>query len=138
MEFKDLPEALPKGTIRTYSSLEGATILLGVNHIPHTAKKEEVSLRIGKNFDLIVKETNLRYDERDKRYEAEVKYSITNRSTTSKRLELYVPFQKYSALESIVQSKMKYEYENGNNLKFTVYVKEDSIQEFSVKYRNKR
>jgi len=138
IEFKNLSKPLPKGTMRTYSSLEGATILLGVNQIPHTAKKEKTSLPIGKNFDLSVKETNVFLNESKRSYESEIKYTITNRSNTSKKIELLVPFQKHSSLESIVQSKIKFTYKNGHTLKFDVYVKADAIYEFSVKYRNKR
>ena len=138
IEFKNLSKALPKGIIRSYSSLEGGTVLLGVNHISHTPKKEKISLAIGKNFDLLVKEVNVQLNETKKHYEADVKYSITNRSAESRKIELYVPFQKHSGLESIVQTKVKYEYKNGSMLKFVVYVKADSVYDFSVKYRNKR
>jgi len=33
---------------------------------------------------------------------------------------------------------MKYEYKDGNTLKFLVDVKADSVREFTVKYRNRR
>ena len=138
VEFKGLSKAFPKGTIRTYSSLGGGTVLLGVNQINHTPKKEKISLAIGKNFDLLVKETALQKDEDKKYYESKVKYSITNRSNENKKLELLVPFVKRSSLESIVQSKVKHAYKDGNTLKFSVYVKADSVYEFVVKYRNKR
>lgn len=138
VEFKGLSKALPKGTIRTYSSLEGGTVLLGVNQIEHTPKKEKVSLAIGKNFDLLVKETNLQKNGSKKYYESEVKYTVVNRSDESRKLELLVPFVKRSSLESIVQTKVKYEYKDGNILKFLVYVKADSEYDFVVKYRNKR
>ena len=138
IEFKDLPKALPQGTVRTYSSVEGSTVLLGINAIAHTPKKEKISLQIGKHFDLLVKETNLQRSETKKHYEASVKYSITNRSDTNKKVELLVPFRKVSALESIVKTDMKHEYKDGNTLKFLVHVKADSVREFIVKYRNRR
>lgn len=138
IEFKDLSKALPQGTVRTYSSVEGSTVLLGINAISHTPKKEKISLLIGKNFDLLVKETNLQRSETKRHYESRVKYTITNRSDTAKKVELLVPFRKISDLESIVKTDKKYEYKDGNTLRFTVSVKADSIEEFIVKYRNRR
>ena len=138
IEFKDLSKALPQGTVRTYSSVEGSTVLLGINAISHTPKKEKVSLQIGKNFDLLVKETTLERSETKRHYESTVKYSVTNRSNNNKTVELLVPFRKVSTLESIVKTDMKYEYKDGNTLKFTVEVKADKVREFIVKYRNRR
>jgi len=138
IEFKDLEVALPKGTIRTYSNLDGGTILLGVNQLEHTPKKEKITLAIGKNFDLLVKETLDQKGGNKKYFEVEVTYTLTNRSNEDKKLELYVPFIKRSQAESIVQSKSKYSYKDGNTLKFLASVKADSVYEFVVKYRNKR
>jgi len=138
IEFKDLHKALPQGVMRTYSQRGKSTVLLGVNTIEHTPKKEKVSLAIGKNFDLLVKETNIRRTQTKTHYESEVKYSVTNRSDRSKTVELLVPFRKYSALESIVRSDSKYRFKDGNTLAFLVYVKADSVEKFSVKYRNRR
>ena len=138
IEFKDLPKALPQGTVRSYSSVEESTVLLGINTISHTPKKEKVSLRIGKNFDLMLKETNLQRSETKRHYEATVKYRVTNRSDEQKTVELLVPFKKVSALESIVKTDMAYEYKDWNTLKFSVALKPDSVREFIVKYRNRR
>jgi len=138
IEFKDLSKALPQGIIRTYSSLEGSTVLLGINTIYHTPKKEKVSLKIGKNFDLLVKESTLSKNETKTHYEAEVKYTLTNRSNKAITLELLVPFVQYSALESVIKSDVKYEFKDGNTVKFSIYLKADSVQEFNVKYRNRR
>jgi len=138
IEFKGLDKALPQGTVRTYSSVEGSTVLLGINAITHTPKKEKISLQIGKNFDLLVKEVNLQRSETKKHYESTIKYKVTNRSDTDNRVELLVPFRKISDLESIVKTDMKHEYKDGNTLKFLVDVKADSIRYFKVKYRNRR
>jgi len=138
IEFKELSKALPQGTVRTYSSVEGSTVLLGINAIAHTPKKEKVSLQVGKNFDLLLKETSLQRSGTKKHYEALVKYTLTNRSDEDKRVELLVPFRNISKLESIVKTEMPYEYRDGNTLKFTVDVKADSVKPFTVKYRNKR
>jgi hypothetical protein len=138
IEFKDLSKALPQGTVRTYSTVEGSTVLLGINAIEHTPKKEKVSLQVGKNFDLLVKEVNLQRSETKKHYESTIKYRVTTRSDGDKKVELLVPFRRISELESIVKTDMKYEYRDGNTLKFLVDVKADSVEEFIVKYRNKR
>jgi hypothetical protein len=138
IEFKGLSKALPQGTVRTYSSVEGSTVLLGINAIGHTPKKAKVSLQIGKDFDLLVKEVNLQRSETKKHYESTIRYRITNRSDTDKKVELLVPFRKISDLESIVKTDMKHEYRDGNTLKFLVDAKADSVEEFTVKYRNRR
>ena len=138
IEFKDLPKALPEGTVRTYSSVEGSTVLLGINAIGHTPKKEKVSLQIGKNFDLSVKEVNLQRSETKKHYESTIKYQVTNRSDSDKKIELLVPFTKISDLESIIKTDIRYEYKDGNTLKFFVDTGADSVRDFIVKYRNRR
>lgn len=138
IEFKDLAKALPQGTVRTYSSVEGSTVLLGINTIAHTPKKEKLSLQIGKDFDLLVKETNLQRNETKTHYESTIKYTISNRSDTNKKIELLVPFRKISDLDSIVKTEMKYEYKDGNTLTFLVDIQADSVREFIVRYRNKR
>ncbi len=138
MEFEGLSKALPQGTVRTYSSVEGSTVLLGINAIGHTPKKEKISLQVGKNFDLLLKERSLQRSETKKHYEATVRYTLINRSDAQKRVELLVPFRKISDLESIVKSEMKYEYKDANTLRFRVDAKADSVKEFIVKYRNRR
>ena len=138
IEFKDLPKPLPMGTVRTYSTLDKATVLLGVNQIEHRAKKQKVSLKVGKNFDLEVKEKNLYLNEDEKYFESQMEYTITNRSNESKKVELHIPFAKRSNLASQVQSKIQYRYKDGNTLAFSVYVKADGVETFTVKYRNKR
>lgn len=138
IEFKDLSKALPQGTVRTYSGVEGSTVLLGINAIGHTPKKEKISLRIGKNFDLLAQEVSLQRSETKKHYESTIKYKLTNRSDSDKKVELLVPFTKISDLESIVKTEMKYAYKDGNTLEFSVDVKADSTREFIVKYRNRR
>ncbi len=138
IEFKGLPKALPQGTVRSYSRVEDSTVLLGINAIGHTPKKEKVSLQVGKNFDLLLKERSLQRSETKKHYEASVKYTLINRSDTDKIVELLVPFRKVSDLESIVKSEIKYEYKDVNTLRFRVNAKADKVKEFIVKYRNRR
>ncbi|MEN8146833.1 MAG: hypothetical protein ABFR02_04360 [Campylobacterota bacterium] len=138
LEIKSLEKALPMGTIRSYSKEGEATLLLGESSIGHTPKHEEVKVTLGKNFDLLVK-SKILLNSSDRYYnDTKISYELTNRSKTSKTVELLVPFIKRGNGQSRVSTKQKYSWKNGNLLSFKVLVKADSKKSFEVHFRAKK
>ena len=106
--LKGLEYPLPKGVVRTYSKLEKTNILLGESSIPHTPKNTTIKLKLGKNFDVKVKETMLNYDDGTWNLDVDIKYSIKNSSDKEKNVEILVPFNKNSG--SKVSSDENYRF----------------------------
>ncbi len=126
----DMP--LPKGVVRTYSKLDKTTILLGESNLNHTPKDTKIRLKIGKNFDIKVKETLLNIDKGSVNINTDIEYSLKNSSDESKTVEILVPFNKLESSE--VKSDEKFTYTKGNLVTFEVEVNANSTKEFEVRY----
>lgn len=127
---------LPKGVIRSYSKLQNSTILLGENNIKHTPKDTPINLKLGKNFDLKVKETIMARNDTKKYSDATIKYTLKNSSKESKTVELLIPFNKNST--STIETQKSYKFTKGNLVTFSVKLKAESSQKFKVRFRSKR
>lgn len=138
LEIDSLERALPMGTVRSYSKEGETNLLIGESSISHTPKHEKVKIILGKNFDLSVKSKMLANNS-DRYYnDTKLSYELTNRSDTSKRVELLVPFTNQENGQSSIASQQKHSWKNGNMLSFQVSVKADSKQSFEVHYRAKK
>jgi len=135
IELDQLKVPLPKGIIRTYSKSSDTNILLGETHIDHTPKKNPLSLKIGKNFDLKVTQTLLRRDKRSTYHDNEIQYKLYNSSNEHKTILLYVPFSNSSGDK--IKSSVAYKRTQGNFVEFEVSLSPQSTQEFKVQYKNK-
>ena len=133
--IKDLDVALPKGVVRTYSSLADTNILLGESNIKHTPKKTDISLKLGKNFDVKVKEKLLNHDKGNWNTDVDVEYTVKNSSDEAKQIKLFVPFNKRDGSE--VKSDEQHTFTKGNIVTFIVDVQAQSSKEFKVYYRTK-
>ncbi len=133
--IKGLDYPLPKGIVRTYSQLEATNILLGESSIKHTPKDSRLSLKVGKNFDIKVKETLLNHDKRKYNLDVDVEYSITNNSNEEKIVEILIPFNKNDGSE--VKSKKKYTFTKANLVTFHIKVNPQSTKKFKVYYTTK-
>lgn len=133
--MKGLEYPLPKGIVRSYSKLANTNILLGETNIKHTAKNTPLSLKLGKNFDVKVKETILKRDQGKFHIDVDVKYSIKNSSDEIKTIELLVPFNKYKG--SKIKSNKKYKFTKANLVTFNINIKPQSTKEFEVYYTTK-
>ncbi|MFT5659506.1 MAG: hypothetical protein ACI9TV_000122 [Sulfurimonas sp.] len=125
----------PKGIVRTYSNLGSTNILLGESNIGHTPKNTPISLTLGKNFDIKVKETLVERDRTTWYHDNSVQYSIKNSSNENKTVEILVPFSNNPSDE--VKSKEKYTFTKGNLLAFEIQVKANTTKKFNVYYRTK-
>jgi hypothetical protein len=133
--IKGLEIPLPKGIVRTYSKLANTNILLGESNIEHTPKDTPVSLTLGKNFDIKVKETLTNRDRGSRYHDNDVAYSIKNSSDETKTVEILVPFTNNDSDE--ITSKEKYTFTQGNLVTFKIEVKAQSTKKFDVHYRSK-
>lgn len=136
VSLEKLTMALPKGTIRTYGTLEGKKVLLGETKISHTPKDTPIKLKLGTNFDLKVKQTLLQRDDTKERFDVSVKYTLANHSDETKQITLFVPFNKNS--DSSVITKEKYRFTKGNLVTFTLTIPANETKEFQVNFKSKR
>ena len=135
ISFKGLKYPLPKGIVRTYSKLQDTNILLGESNIVHTPKDTDISLKIGKNFDVKVTETLTQRDRGNWYHDNDVTYSVKNASDETKTVEILVPFSNNNSDE--ITTKQKYTFTKGNLVTFKVKVKAQSTKKFNVHYKTK-
>ena len=133
--LKGLELPLPKGVVRTYSKLQETNILLGESNIEHTPKNQPISLTLGKNFDVKVKETLTKRERGSWYHENDVTYTLENNSNETKIIELLVPFSNSSSDEIV--SKVKYSFVQGNLVQFKLKVAANSTKTFDVFYKTK-
>ncbi len=138
LEIKSLEKALPMGTIRSYSTVDETTLLLGESSIHHTPKHEKIKVALGKNFDLIARSKMLSNNSDRYFNDVKVNYEVTNRSEHTKTVELLVPYVKRNNGQSSISTSQKYSWKNGNMLSFDVTVKADSKKSFEVYFRAKK
>jgi len=136
IHLKGLDFPLPKGIVRSYSKLNGMTILLGETNIRHTPKKTAINLKLGKNFDLKVIQSIARRDDTKLYRDTTINYTVKNSSKNTKTVKLLIPFNKNSS--STIRTKQSYKFTKGNMVTFTVKVKGESSQSFKARFRTKR
>jgi hypothetical protein len=136
IKLDKLKYPLPKGVVRSYSKLKDTNILLGESKIAHTPKETPISLKIGKNFDVKVKETLLNRNDEHWSLNVDVKYSVKNSSDELKIIKLIIPFNKNEG--SKVKSKEKFTYTKGNLVTFEIKVEPLSTKTFNVHFKTKK
>ena len=136
VKLQGLSKALPKGVVRTYAKLNGNTLLLGENSIGQTPRNRPIELKLGKNFDLKVRESIFKRDDSEQFYNADIKYSIQNSSDKAKTLTLLIPFNRNES--SSIKTDKSYVFAQGNLVAFTVVVKANTTKEFTVNYESKK
>jgi len=134
--LKGFKYPLPKGIVRSYSKLKNTNILLGESLLKHTPKDTPISLKIGKNFDVKVKETLQKRDDGRWNLDIDLRYTVKNSSDEAKIIEILVPFNKNDRSE--VSSDEKYTYTKGNLVTFNISVKPQSTKEFKVHFKTKK
>lgn len=139
IELAPFSMPLPKGTVRTYSQVNETTVLLGETHLPNTPKGEKVNLRLGTDFDIIAKEKLKKRDD-DKHYtESTVEYTLSNRSDTTKSIEMTLPGVTDNARsKTTIKSDQKYDRPDGHSIRFKMTLKADETRHWDVTVRMKR
>lgn len=131
-----LERALPKGTVRIYSKLEGQTILLGEDRVAHTPKNTPLKFKTGKNFDLKVKESVTKRSDSKNFFNVDITYTLQNSSNSDKKVTLLIPFNRQT--DSKVTTTEPYSFTKGNLVTFSITLKAESTKEFKVNYEGKK
>ena len=129
-------QPLPKGTVRVYGTLNKQKILIGESSLPHTPKKEELKLTLGKNFDLLATQTLLEEEHRTDYERSRIRYTLKNSSNETKKVTLYVPFSKEKYAK--VTSNQPYTFTKGNLVTFTLNVIPNATATFVAEYELKK
>lgn len=135
LELSKFPVALPGGIVRTYSEVNDTTVLLGETRIPNTPKDENVTLRLGTNFDIVANNRlGSRHD--DKRYlEASVEYTVSNRSEAPKTVAVSVHDVVDNAANT-VRSSEPFSRPDGNTIEFRIQLNANETHHWHVSYRS--
>lgn len=136
IEMQKLDTPLPKGVVRTYSPLKNQNIFLGESLISHTPKDTSVELAIGNSFDLTLKEEIVFRSDTKEHYDATIKYTLKNSSDETKVIEVLVPFNKN--ISSVVKTKEKFSYKNGNLISFKIKLDANQENNFNVNFISKK
>ena len=125
---------MPKGKVRVYKSDGNAIEFIGEDFINHTPRNEKVKVKIGKAFDVLVKEVE-KNNRRISQNVREMDYEIT--VTNRKKEDIVVDVERALGRDwEILKSSLKYKKLNSSNILFKVPVKADSktVLKYSVRY----
>jgi len=135
-EVESLEIPLPGGIVRTYSKVNGTTLLLGESRLEHTPRHEKISLMLGTNFDIKVNEKVVERDDDEYYFDETIAYEVINRSDKERVVELLIPFTR--GKNSSLTTDQKYSHKDGSTLLFKVRLVADSKKEFKVHYRSRK
>jgi len=133
----DVP--LPGGTVRTYSDAAGTTVLLGETYLANTPKDEKISLKLGKNFDLVAKNRLIARSDDSRYYGASVAYTLSNRSDGRKTVAVTVPgIVSGGTYDTEVKSKALFTRPDGTSIRFEYTLDPGETKNWEVDYRARR
>ncbi len=124
--------ALPAGTIRVFvKTADGSSQFSGENTINHTPKEEEISLKTGEAFDLVVERRQSDYQQISNQM-SESEWEITLKNRKESDVTILLAEQLYGNWK-ILSHSHPYEKKNAFALEFKVPV--PAGKEVKVKYR---
>ena len=128
----DLGIPLPAGIMRLYQKdVQGRLQFIGEDKIEHTPKDEEIKLRIGEAFDVVVERTQIDYKKiTTKLHESE--WEITLRNHKEKDIRVSV-VESLLGNWQIISNTYPYEKINASTIRFNVNIPEDG--EVKVRYK---
>ncbi len=131
-EQNKLGMPLPAGIVRLYKQdSQGALQFIGEDRINHTPKNEEVRLKVGEAFDVVVERRQIDFKQTTTRmYETEWEIKIRNRKQEDVTVSLIEPF---SGNWTIISQTHSFEKMDAFTARFDVRVPKD--QEVVVRYR---
>ncbi|MBL1214586.1 MAG: DUF4139 domain-containing protein [Ignavibacteriae bacterium] len=133
-EKNNLGVPMPKGKVRVYKSDGESVEFIGEDMIDHTPRNEKVKLKIGDAFDLVAEEVQTE-NKRISNKVSEQAYEITLKNR--KKEDVVIEVERYLGLNwNILNSSVKYEKKDAQNVIFKVPVKKDdtSVLKFKVRY----
>lgn len=129
---------LPKGLVRIYSKSDNTQLLLSENSLNHTPKNEPIKLRLGKNFDLSVREKLVQNRSDKYHHDKTVQYTLNNHSQSTKTIELHVPFMQNAKQLTQVITDTPYEKSSANTIIFKITLKKGEKKEFLARFKGNK
>ena len=134
-EENNMGVPMPKGKVRMYKS-DGSTIeFVGEDLIDHTPRNEQVRLKIGEAFDVVVEDVQTENKKiTDRVWEQAYEVKFKNR----KKQDITVEVERFLGVNwEILNSSLAYEKKNAQNIIFKVPVPEDgeTVLKYRVRYR---
>ena len=138
IEFKNSKEnnlglPIPKGIVRIYKDDGESVELVGEDNVDHTAKNEEMELRIGEAFDITIDEKVVNSRKISDKVR-EMEYEIEVRNSKDEDIEVEINRQLWGNWE-VLSTNIDYEKENNNNISFKVKVGENGKNKLTYKIR---
>ncbi len=133
--LKNPAKPLPKGLVRIYSKQDEQNILIAQSSIKHTPKNKELTLTLGKTFDLKATAKVLQRENSKHIARSSIMYTVENFSDDDASVNILVPFNKERS--SRIKTTQKYRFTKGNLATFTLKVKANSSESFQVNYESK-
>lgn len=130
---------LPAGNIRVYQEdVDGAALLIGENKIKHTPKGEEVTIYLGKAFDIIGERTPTHFELiGEKVLQESIEIKLRNRKS-SESAEVRVPERLFRWSNwQILNANMDYTQTDAANIEFrlTLPPNGEGVIRYTVQYR---
>jgi len=127
-----LGDPLPAGTVRIYTAdVKGTRQFIGEDRVSHTPRDEDVRLRVGEAFDIVVERTQTNFTQRTSR-QVEIDWQISIRNRKAEDVTVRVQETAGGQWE-IRESSHKHEKVDASSFRFDVPVKKG--QEAAVKYK---
>jgi hypothetical protein len=126
---------MPKGKVRMYKSDGNTLEFVGEDLIDHTPRNEQVRLKIGEAFDVVVEDVQTENKKiTDRVWEQAYEIKFKNR----KKEDITVEVERFLGINwEILNSSLPYEKKDAQNILFKVPVPEDgeTVLKFKVRYR---
>ena len=124
---------MPKGKIRVYKSDGESVEFIGEDLIDHTPRKEDVKLKIGEAFDIVVDEKQTENNKiTNKVYERAWELTFKNR----KKEDVVIDVEKYLGFGwDVLSSSIEYSKKDAQTVNFKVPVKADEEKVLKLKVR---
>ena len=134
-EENNMGVPMPKGKVRMYKS-DGSTLeFVGEDLIDHTPRNENVRLKIGEAFDVVVEDVQTENKKiTDRVWEQAYEVKFKNR----KKEDITVEVERFLGVNwEILNSSLAYEKKDAQNIIFKVPVPEDgeTVLKYRVRYR---
>ena len=125
---------MPKGKVRVYKSDGESVEFIGEDMIDHTPRNETVKLKIGDAFDLVAEEVQTE-NTRISNKVSEQAFEITLKNR--KKEDVVIEVERHLGLNwNVLNSSVKYEKKDAQNIIFKVPVKKDdtTVLKFKIRY----
>jgi hypothetical protein len=129
--------SLPKGIVRVFSKDENnKTHFIGENRINHTAKKDDLKIKIGKFFDIKAKIKQVKFKTRKEYVYSEILTKITNEDKKTRTIQIDQTHNGYGdySLKSTCSDICKEEKLSATKTRYTITLQPKQKYHFTTTY----